>query len=93
MESINRTLTIRSEGLDLEMWARGDGMRFRDPSTGEDLLSHVEEAAARQEEAAAYRAALARVEQEATARQAALARAEAAEARVAELEARLRRGR
>ena len=100
VESIDRTLRIRSETLGLDLWARGDRMRFRDSSTGENLLSYVEEhaarreeAAARQEEAAAYREALARVEQEATARQAALARAEAAEARVAELEARLRKGR
>ena len=107
VESIDRTLAIRSEVLGLEMWARGDRMRFRDPSTGENLLSYVEEAAARREEAAArreeaaarreeaaaYRAALARAEREAAARQAALARAEAAEARIAELEARLRDGR
>ena len=100
VESIDRTLAIRSEVLGLEMWARGDRMRFRDPSTGENLLSYVEEhaarreeAAARQEEAAAYRAVLARAEREAAARQAALARAEAAEARLAELEARLRDGR
>ena len=51
-----------------------------------DLLSHAEEHAA-------CRAALGRVEQEAAARRIALARAEAAEARVAELEARLRKGR
>ena len=93
VESIDRTLRIRSETLGLDLWARGDRMRFRDPSTGENLLSYVEEHTARREEAAAYREALARVEQEATARQAALARAEAAEARVAELEARLRKGR
>ena len=79
VESIDRALTMRSELLGLEMRVRGDRMRFRDPATGEDLLSHVEERTARREEAAAYRAAL--------------ARAEAAEARVAELEARLRKGR
>ena len=79
VESIDRTLTIPSETLGLELRARGDRMRFRNPSTGEDLLSHDEERAARREEAAAHRAAL--------------ARAEAAEARVAELEARLAEGR
>ena len=117
VESIDRTLAIESEVLGLEMWARGDRMRFRDPSTGENLLSYVEEHAARREEAAAYRSALARAgqeaaarliaerqagkeasarriaelraEREAAARQVALARADAAEARIAELEARL----
>ena len=72
VESIDRTLALRSEVLGLEMRARGDWMRFHDPATGEDLLSHGEERAARLEEAAAYRTTLAR-----------------AEARVAELEARV----
>ena len=53
-------------------------MRFHDPATGEDLLSHYEQDAARQ-------AATARAEREAAARR-------AAEARVAELEARLGEG-
>ena len=78
VESIDRTLTLSSEVLGLELRAKAGGeMRFHDPATGEDLLSHDEEHAARVEEAAARRAAL--------------ARAEAAEARVAELEARLGR--
>ena len=79
VESIDRTLAMSSDVLGLELRARvGGEMRFHDPVTGEDLLSHgeeraarLEEAAARQEEAAAYRTALAR-----------------AEARIAELEAR-----
>ena len=71
VESIDRTLAMRSEVLGLELRAKGGGeMRFHDPATGEDLLSHGEEHAARLEEAAAYRTALAR-----------------AEARIAELEA------
>ena len=61
-------------------------MRFHDPATGEDLLSHGEERAARLEEAAARQAAERRAEREAAARR-------AAEARVAELEARLGEGR
>ena len=69
-------LTLRSETLGLELRARSGEMRFRDPATGETLLSHSEADAARREAAAA--------------RQAALIRAEAAEARVAELEALLR---
>ena len=81
VESIDRTLTMRSEVLELELRAKGgrEEMRFHDPATGEDLLSHgeeraarLEEAAAREEETAAYRTALAR-----------------AGARIAELEARV----
>ena len=77
MESIDRTLTIPSEVPGLELQAKAGGeMRFHDPATGEDLLSHGEEHAARQEEAVAYHKVL--------------ARAEMLEARVAELEVRLR---
>ena len=87
VESIDRTLILPSEVLGLELRAKAGGeMRFHDPATGEDLLSHDEEYAAREAEAAARQAALARAE-------AAEARAEAAETRVAELEARLREGR
>ena len=82
VEWIDRTLTLRSEVLGLEMRARGDWMRFRDPATGEDLLSHDEEHAARLDEAAARRSAELRAEREAAARR-------VAETRVAELEARL----
>ena len=82
LESIDRTLTLRSEVLGLELRARGDWMRFHDPATGEDLLSHDEEHAARLDEAAARRSAELRAEREAAARR-------AAEARVAELEARI----
>ena len=73
VESIDRTLVLRSEVLGLELRAKAGGeMRFRDLATGEDLLTHAEERAARLKEAAAYRTALAR-----------------AEARIAELEARV----
>ena len=69
VESIDRTLAMRSEVLGLELRAKvGGEMRFHDPATGEDLLSHGEEHAARLEEVIARRAA---------------------EARIAELEARL----
>ena len=63
VESVDGTLTLYSETLGLELWAKGGKMRFRDPETGRDLLSHREEHAARQ----------------------------AAEARVAELEALIRK--
>ena len=108
LESLDRRLGLRSGTLGLELWAKGRKMRFRDPRTGLDLLSHHEEhdraereVAARQREAAARRATAARAEAEAAARRSAEARAEreaaarqreadlrqAAEARVAELEA------
>jgi len=70
VESIDRTLMLPSEVLGLELRARGDAMRFHDPSTGQDLLSHTEEHAARR---------------------AAETRADAAEERLAELEALLHR--
>ena len=93
VESIDRTLMVASAVLGLELRAKaGEEMRFHDPATGEDLLSHAEEHDARREEAAVYR-------REAIARQAAELRAEreaaarrAAEARIAELEARLGEG-
>ena len=56
MESIDRTLTLPSEVLGLELRTKaGARMRFHDPATGEDLLSHAETHAARREEAAARR--------------------------------------
>ena len=83
MESIDRTLTLRSEVLGLELRAKAGGeMRFRDPATGENLLSHGEEHAARQAASARAEAAELRAEREAGARR-------AAEARIAKLESRL----
>ena len=73
-ESLDGTLTLRSETLGLDLLAgRGGELHFRDAVSGERLFDHKEEAAARQAEAAARRA-------EAAARR-------EAEARVAELEA------
>ena len=76
VESIDRTLTLTSEVLGLELRAKGEEMRFHDPVKGEPLLSYAETHAAWREEAAARK-------QEAAARR-------AAEARVAELQARVR---
>ena len=104
VESIDRTLTLPSEVLGLELRAKGEEMHFHNPATGQVLLSHGEEHSERraaeiraEEETAAYRTVLARAEQEAAARreEAAARREEAAarraaEARVAELEAILR---
>ena len=47
VESIDRTLTLTSEVLGLELRAKGEEMRFRDSATGETLLSYGEEHAAR----------------------------------------------
>ena len=99
------TLTLRSRTLGLELRAApGREMRFRDPATGCDLLSHDEEAEARQAEAEARRTEAEARRAEAEARRAeaearraaetraaaAETRAAAAEARVNELEAQLR---
>ena len=73
LESLDRRLGLRSETLGLELWAKGRRMRFRDPETGLDLLSHDEEHD--------------RAEREAAARQREAVLRHAAEARVAELEA------
>ncbi len=97
IRSLDGALTLRSETLGLDLWVKGEKMRFRDPATGRDLLSHDEACAARREELAARQTAEARAEQEATARRSAEARAEqeaaahrAAKARIAELEALVR---
>ena len=79
VESIDRTLTLRSETLGLELRAKGGELRFHDPATGRNLLSHHEEHLARRKEAAAC-------QEETAARR-------TAEARVAELEALLRQKR
>ena len=91
-ELADGTLALRSEVLGLELRLTDRRLRFHDPQTGADLpdLSETDdqlrqEAAGRRREAAARRAAEARVEQEASARR-------AAEARLAEIEASLRRG-
>ena len=47
VESIDRTLTLPSEVLGLELRAKGEEIRFHDPETGETLLSHDEEHTAR----------------------------------------------
>ena len=47
VESIDRTLTMSSQVLGLELRAKGEEMRFHDSATGETLLSYGEEHAAR----------------------------------------------
>ena len=87
VESEDGRLTLYSETLGLELWAEGGKMRFRDPGTGLDLLSHDEEHDRAEREAIARRSAEARAGREATARRQEAAARRAAEARVAELEA------
>ena len=82
VESIDRTLTLHSEVLDLDLRTQGEEIRFHDPATGETLLSYEETDAAR-------RAAEARAAEEAAAHREEAAARQIAEARVAELEARL----
>ena len=47
LESLDGKLALHSETLGLDLWVKGGKMRFRDPVTGRDLLSHQEEHAAR----------------------------------------------
>ena len=49
VESIDRTLTLASDVLGLELRAKGEEMRFHDPATDETLLSYAEEHAARRD--------------------------------------------
>ena len=74
----------RSAVLGLDLVAQGDGFRFRDPATGKLLPDHAETAAALGASEAARQEAEAARDREASARR-------AAETRVAELEALLRR--
>ena len=75
--------TIRSDVLGLDLRADRGVLRFRDPATGECLKSHAEEWAARADMAEA-------LEEERSAWDEASAALRSAEARIAELEARLR---
>ncbi len=72
----NGARTIRSEVLGLDLRAEGGVLRFRDPATGEHLKTHTEATKALAEERAA--------------RDEATKALRSAEARIAELEARLR---
>ena len=87
VKSLDGRLVLYSGTLGLELWAKGRKMRFRDPGTGLDLLSHDEEHDRAEREAVARRSAETRAGREAAARQQEAAARRAAEARVAELEA------
>ena len=78
--------TLSSEVLELELLIDGAGeLRFRDPETGQVLLSHREEHVRADQEAAARRAAEARADREAARADQEAAARRAAEARIAEL--------
>ena len=91
------TQVMASAVLGLELQASERGMRFHDPETGRDLLTHAESSAAQREAEANWRQAEAERQQERTARRQAeterqqerTARRQA-ETRIAELEALLR---
>ena len=75
VHSVDGTLVLRSETLELDLRVKGEEMYFLDPATGHRLRSH-------REAEAACLAAEARAEREAAARR-------AAEARLGELEIRI----
>ena len=85
VSSPDGALTLTSETLGLELRVHGGEMRFRDPATGETLLSHGESDAARREAEVRAEAAALRAEREAAGRREEAAARRAAEARVAEL--------
>ena len=75
---------LSSAVLKLDLFVNGEGdLRFRDPATGDALLTYDQEAAAR-------RAAETRAERESARAEREIARRRAAEARIAEMERRLR---
>ena len=77
------TQAMASAVLGLELRASVRGLRFRDPATGRNLLTHAESSAAQRQAEANWRQAEAERQQERTARR-------QAETRIAELEALLR---
>ena len=85
-----RALHSEVLGLSLHVRARDRALRLHDPASGEDLLTPVEAAAAREEAEARAERAEARAEREAAARGEAEVRAERADART-EREAAARR--
>ena len=89
LESRDGRLGLCSGTLGLELWAEGRKMRFRDPETGLNLLSHDEEHDRAEREVVARQATAARAEAEAAARRSAEVRAEreAAARRSAEVRA------
>ena len=84
------TLAMASAVLGLELRVTDRGLRFHDPETGRDLLTHAEERASRQQAEAERREERAARRQEEVARRQAEAKWHQAETRIRELEALLR---
>ena len=83
-------LSLHSEALGLDVRLDEEGrLRFHDPASGEDLPAHEEMQAHMEQERAAHQATKARLEDEVAAREKKAAALRTAEARIAELEARL----
>ena len=85
-------LSLHNEALGLDVRLDEEGrLRFHDPETGEDLPAHEEMQAHMEQERAAHQATKARLEDDVAAREKKAAALRTAEARIAELEARLGR--
>ena len=83
-------LSLHSAALGLDVRLDEEGrLRFHDPASGEDLPAHEEMQTHMEQERAAHQATKARVEDEVAAREKKAAALRTAEARIAELEARL----
>ena len=83
-------LSLHSGALGLDVRLDEEGrLRFHDPASGEDLPAHEEMQAHMEQERAAHQATKARVEDEVAACEKKAAALRTAEARIAELEARL----
>ena len=81
VESLDGTLLLRSETLDLDLRVKGEEMYFLAPGTGERLLNHREQDAARRAAESRADAAESRVVAAETRADAAESRANAAETR------------
>ena len=85
-------LSLHSEAVGLDVRLDEEGrLRFHDPASREDLPAHEEMQAHMEQERAAHQATKARLEDEVAAREKKAAALRTAEARIAELEARLGR--
>ena len=84
------TRVMASEVLGLELRASVSGLRFHDPATGRDLLTHAESSAAQRQAEANWRQAQANWRQAEAERQQERTARRRAETRIAELEALLR---
>ena len=89
VESIDGTLLLRSETLDIDFRVKGEESHFFDPATGERLLSRIDQIAAREAAESRAEAAESRVAAAQSEADAAQSRAKAAESRADAVEAEL----